>query len=223
MNVLIIAAHPDDEVLGCGGTIARHAADGDTVRILILGEGATSRDGEQGFLTTKALEENARQVASFLGAQSVDFGRFPDNRFDSIDLLDLVKSIEAVVGKFEPEILYTQSGGDLNIDHAMTYRATLTAVRPMEGCPIRSLYTYEVNSSTEWSFGHFTPAFRPDYFVDVSGVIDRKVQALTMYDSEIRAFPHPRSERGLRVLAERRGMCVGMKAAEAFQTVFCKW
>lgn len=225
MNVLVIASHPDDEVLGCGGTIARHAARGDSVRILILGEGATARFSSENDIVsgaTNELEKQARESAARLGVEEISFCGLPDNRFDSLDLLDVVKHIEAAVVGFAPEVVYTQSGGDLNIDHSVTFRATLTAVRPMQTCPVKELYSYEIPSSTEWAFGQIAPAFSGDYFVDVADFMEQKLSALEVYDGELHDFPHPRSSEGVETLAKVRGMSVGMLAAEAFFTIFRK-
>jgi LmbE family N-acetylglucosaminyl deacetylase len=222
MTTLVIAAHPDDEVLGCGGTIARLAGERQPVFIAILGEGATSRherrDGA-GAAEVEALRDDCRRVASHLGAEQVFTFGLPDNRFDSVPLLDVVKLIEGLVRDVGPEVIYTQHGGDLNVDHAVTFRATLTATRPMAGATVRAVYAYEVASSTEWAFGQFDPPFRPQRYVDISATLDRKIEAMQMYQSESRPAPHPRSPEALRALAARRGSEVGFGAAEAFAVV----
>lgn len=218
-NVLVIAAHPDDEVLGCGGTVARRAAEGHRVEILILGEGATSRpDGDSAGV--QQLRADARNAASILGAANVRFASLPDNRFDTIPLLDVVRAIEAVVEEIQPATVFTQHGGDLNVDHAVTFRATLTALRPMQGRCVRALYAYEVASSTEWAFQRFAPVFNPSLYVDISAFLDRKIAAMEAYGSERRSFPHPRSPEALRAQAAWRGSTAGMQAAEAFETIW---
>jgi len=221
-SVLIVAAHPDDEVLGCGGTIARLAAEGCAVYVAILGEGITSRfvrreHAEQE--SVQALRAQSRRVAEFLGARDLFVFDAPDNRFDTVPLLDIVKMLESVVERISPQCVYTQHGGDLNIDHALTYRATLTACRPVPGCPVRRVLAYEVGSSSEWAFSSFDPVFRPNVFMDVSATLARKIQALEMYGSEVRRFPHPRSPEAVRALARRWGSAAGLEAAEAFQLV----
>jgi len=222
MSTLVIAAHPDDEVLGCGGTIARRAQEGERVYIAILGEGITSRygqreDADSALLT--ALHRKSEAVAKLLGAQDLLMSKLPDNRFDSINLLDVVKIIEGLVERLKPSVVFTQHGGDLNIDHSVTFRATLTATRPMPGCPVRALYSYEVASSSEWAFQQFAPVFQPNVFVDISDTLERKIQAMQAYESEAREFPHPRSPKALRAIAERWGSAVGVHAAEAFHCI----
>ena len=221
-SVLIIAAHPDDEVLGCGGTIARLAQAGCRVSIVILGEGITSRysqrtDADAALL--KALHGRSHDVKNFLGAHDLFMFDLPDNRFDTVPLLEITKMIETMVEKIKPEIVYTHHPGDLNIDHVITHRATLTATRPVPGCAVKALYAYEVPSSTEWSFGQFSPAFRPNTFVDISTTLEKKIEAMGLYENEIRPFPHPRSAEVLRAIACARGSSVGMQAAEAFELI----
>jgi LmbE family N-acetylglucosaminyl deacetylase len=221
--ILVIAAHPDDEVLGCGGTIARSAVEGHPVHIAILGEGLTSRQPNRDDSDPKgveALAQNANDVGAFLGAAAVHQFRYPDNRFDQVPLLDVVKTIEAVIEETCPSKVFTQHGGDLNIDHAVTFRATLTATRPVAGFPIRALYAYEVLSSSEWAFSKFEPRFEPNHFVDISSTLDRKIQAMEMYGTESRVFPHPRSPEALTATARRWGSTVGVDAAEAFQQIW---
>ncbi len=221
--ILVIAAHPDDEVLGCGGTIARTTSAGRPVHIAILGEGLTSRQPTRDATASAdlaRLSRTADEVGAFLGAASVRHFDFPDNRFDQVPLLDIVKTIEALVTELEPVEIYTQSGGDLNIDHAVTFRATMTATRPMTGKSVRSLRAYEVASSSEWAFGRFEPRFEPSVFIDISKTLDRKIQAMAMYDSENRPFPHPRSAESLTAAARKWGSTVGVAAAEAFHQIW---
>jgi LmbE family N-acetylglucosaminyl deacetylase len=220
--VLIVAAHPDDEVLGCGGTIARLAQSGRDVYIVILGEGMTSRYPQREHADeslVQRLHDCSKGVAAFLGARDVLMYGLPDNRFDTLPLLDIVKTLEGVIADLQPRVVYTQSGADLNIDHVITCRATLTATRPTVGCSVRDLYVYEVPSSTEWGFEQFAPAFRPNVFVDIDLTLEKKIQAMQLYDTEARPFPHPRSPEALRALAHWRGAQVGLRAAEAFELV----
>jgi LmbE family N-acetylglucosaminyl deacetylase len=222
MSILVLAAHPDDEVLGCGGTIARRVEEGEQVYISILGEGITSRYNEREEADQQlvdALEETGREVAELLGAKEVYSHNFPDNRFDTVPLLDVVKTIEDLIDEIQPEIVYTQHGGDLNIDHNIVYRATLTATRPMTDCPVRKVYAYEVASSTEWAFQEFSPPFRPNTFVDISETLEKKIDAMEMYESEARSYPHPRAPESLRAIARNWGRTVGLQAAEAFELV----
>jgi LmbE family N-acetylglucosaminyl deacetylase len=180
-TTLVLAAHPDDEVLGCGGTIARLAREGHAVYVAILGEGISSRyrqrdDADPALIRT--LHETSRRVAALLGARDLFLFGLPDNRFDTVPLLDVVKIVEDLVARLKPEVVYTQHGGDLNIDHAVLYRATLTATRPTAGGPVRSVLAYEVASSSEWAFQKFSPAFRPSLFVDIHQTLESKVQAM---------------------------------------------
>ncbi len=222
MSVLVIAAHPDDEVLGCGGTIARLAQEGETVSIAILGEGITSRYQQRDTADQEliqSLHKRSQDVATLLGAKELFMYTLPDNRFDTVPMLDVVKIIEELIQKFAPRVIYTQHGGDLNIDHVITYRATLTATRPMQKHPVREIYAYEVASSTEWAFQQFAPSFHPNVFVDIADTLETKVQAMQWYESEARSFPHPRSPQALRAIAQRWGSVVGYEAAEAFELI----
>lgn len=218
-KVLVVAAHPDDEVLGCGGTIAKMAAQGSEVVILILGEGGMSRSDATGDEVSR-LQADAQKSASLLGAHSVRFASLPDNQFDSISMLEVVKEVEAVIEDVKPEIVFTQHGGDLNVDHQITFQAVMTATRPMQGECVRALYAYEVASSTEWAFQKFEPAFRPSLFIDVTDFMDQKLEAMSAYELESRAAPHPRSPEVLRAMAVTRGSAAGMCAAEAFEVIW---
>lgn len=222
MNTLVIAAHPDDEVLGCGGTIARLAAEGSSVSILILATGLTSRADFDPARDAGKLQlhlERARRAGALLGAREVSFGGFPDQRMDTLPLLDITQAIERVIARVQPECVLTQHGGDLNLDHAITFRATMTATRPIAGGPVKRLYSYEVPSSTDWSFQQFEPRFRPSVFFDITAHVEKKIAAMQLYESEARVFPHPRSPEALRAGAQRWGSQVGVAAAEAFHCV----
>lgn len=221
-SVLIVAAHPDDEVLGCGGTIAKLAREGASVHVAILGEGMTSRYAkrEQADASrVENLQDCARRAADLLGATEVHCFGLPDNRFDTVPLLDIVKRLEELIQVLRPEVVYTQHGGDLNIDHAATFRATLTATRPLPQSPVRVLYSYEVGSSTDWGFQQFSPPFHPNRFVDISDSLDLKLRAIELYHTEARSFPHPRSTEALRANAVRWGSVAGFGAAEAFMLI----
>ena len=225
MKVLVVAAHPDDEVLGCGGTIVRRAQDGDEVHIAFLGEGITSRcsrrddnDSELSELV-RELKTCSERVASLLGARSLEMLGLPDNRFDSIPLLDVVKIVEGLVESLNPDVIYTHHGGDLNVDHLVTFRAVLTATRPIGPEAVGEIYSFEVPSSTEWAFQRFEPAFRPNVFVNINESLAAKVEGMSLYESEARPFPHPRSPEALRAIARRWGSVVGLEAAEAFELV----
>lgn len=219
-KVLVVAAHPDDEVLGCGGTIARHSNAGDHVEILIVAEGATSRQPQRDRLNAaKELSAlgNAAQIAgSILGAARVELLDFPDNRLDSLDRLDLIKEIEARVDLLKPEVVYVHHAGDVNVDHRRLHEAVVTASRPIPGQCVKRLLSFEVASSSEWQPPGSAPAFLPNWFVDISDQWERKQEALAAYASEMRQWPHARSFEALEHLARWRGAQVGVESAEAF-------
>ena len=219
---LIIAAHPDDEVLGCGGTIARLAREGHDIYIAILGEGITSRYQHQeqaDQLLVKELHGHSRQVTELLGAKDLFLYSLQDNCFDTVSLLDVIKIIEELVKRLRPQVIYTHHGGDLNIDHVITHRAVMTATRPTKDCPVKEIYAFEVPSSTEWTFGQFKPSFQPNVFVDISNTLEKKLEAMQIYESEMLPFPHPRSPEALQSIAKCRGSVVGVDSAEAFELV----
>lgn len=223
MNILVVAAHPDDEVLGCGGIIARSVAEGHYVTVAILGQGASSRySASSSEIVTEVaeLEEMSRRAACILGTNDVRHFGLPDNRFDSVDLLQVVKILEELARELRPEVIYTQHGGDLNIDHTITFRAAMTAFRPVPGTDLRSLFAFEVASSTEWAFGKFASIFVPDTFVDIGSYLELKLQALAAYEQEMRPFPHPRSFEAVSNQARERGARIGVSAAEALLTVW---
>jgi LmbE family N-acetylglucosaminyl deacetylase len=192
------------------------------VHVAILGEGVTSRYAEREGADVALLDDlraDSRRAGETMGAAEVHLFGLPDNRFDTVAALDVVKVVEGLIEELEPELVFTQHGGDLNVDHGVVFRAVLAATRPMAGHPVKRVYGYEVASSTEWAFGQFEPVFRPNTFVDVSQTLETKVAAMECYRSERRAFPHPRSPDALRAAARRWGTTVGLEAAEAFQLV----
>jgi LmbE family N-acetylglucosaminyl deacetylase len=221
VRILVIAAHPDDEVLGCGAAIARFAREGHAVHVAILSEGISSRsasraDADPSLLSD--LRENSREAAKLLGAQEPKLFGLPDNRFDTVPLLDVVKLVEEMIELVSPDAVYTHHGGDLNVDHRLVNQAVLAATRPIGGCPVKDVYACEVPSATEWSFGQLAD-FVPNVFVDVSATLELKIQAMELYKSEARQFPHPRSPEALRANAIRWGSAAGLPAAEAFQLI----
>lgn len=221
-KIAAIFAHPDDEVLGCGATLARHARDGAEIRILILATGLTSRvDADADALA--ALRTEAERAAQAMGAASVEFADFPDNQMDSVPLLAVAKRVEAFLESFPAERIYTHHLGDLNVDHQVTHRAVLTACRPLPGASVREILASEVNSSTEWAPPGLAPAFVPTDFVNAAATLEAKLAAMSCYDGELRDWPHPRSLKGITALARWRGTQAGFDAAEAFMTVRRLW
>lgn len=215
-NVLVVAAHPDDEILGCGGTIARHKAKGDEVHVVIAAEGVTARGADRGAL--EALKTAASRASRLLGVDSLTLHDFPDNRMDSLALLDVTRFVEEHVEKRSPGIVYTHHWGDLNTDHAVVSRSVITACRPTPEARTRRILCFEVPSSTGWR-GPVRESFEPNWFVDISSVLDRKLAALEAYAVEMREFPHARSLEAITHLARWRGAGMGVAAAEAFVLV----
>jgi LmbE family N-acetylglucosaminyl deacetylase len=220
-KIMIVAAHPDDEVLGCGGTIARFLSERSIeVATLILGEGVTSRDKNRNRDSWKeeieSLKTNIIDANRVLGIEKVFSFDFPDNRFDTVALIDIVKVIEEVKQSFMPDAIFTHFANDMNIDHAITNKAVLTATRPMSDEPVKEIYAFEVLSSTEWNF---PLSFSPDMFVDIGNNLKKKQDAMSVYSNELRQFPHPRSIDGIELNAKTWGMKVGLLYCEAFQTI----
>lgn len=221
-KVLVVAAHPDDELLGVGGTIRRLVNEGSEVHALILGEGMTSRFSDEERIVDSALGDlysDTMDASSILGYKAVYFSRLPDNRFDAVPLLEIVKIIERHIDDLKPEVVFTHYDGDINIDHTITYRAVITATRPIEGCPVKEVYMFETPSSTEWGYELAGGAFMPNTFYDISDTISSKLSAMECYRSELRMFPHPRSTEALTVIARRWGSQIGTAYAEAFRAV----
>jgi N-acetylglucosamine malate deacetylase 1 len=217
-SILILAAHPDDEVLGCGGTIAKLTDGGAIVHVAFLADGVFSRAGEQ---KVQQLELTSRRAAAqkaceILGVKSVSFGDFPDNRMDTIPMLEITQAVETLVAGHQPEMVFTHHVGDVNIDHRHLHEAVVTACRPQSGHPVKTLLCFEVPSSTEWQLPGSASAFTPNWFVDISTTLERKLAALDAYADELRAWPHPRTRQGVDHLAHWRGATVGVDAAEAF-------
>lgn len=221
-TILVVAAHPDDEILGCGGTIAKLAKDND-VYSLVLGEGVTSRDNKRVLSKRKldldSLKKEMKRANKILGVKRVFCADLPDNRFDSIALLDITKQIEKIITKIKPVIVFTHFGKDLNIDHQLTYQSVLTATRPLPEQSVKEIYAFETVSSTEFNF---PLTFSPDSFSEISEYIDLKIQALAEY-SEMRPFPHPRSLDHIRHVATYWGTRVGLDSVEPFQTIRKLW
>lgn len=213
-TVLVVAAHPDDEVLGCGGTMARHVTEGDSVHVIFMTNGVGARSCElRQDLNQRRLSKI--QALNILGVSSHYSLDFPDNRMDSINLLDIVQPLEKLIHAIQPRIVYTHHPGDLNVDHRLTHLAVLTVCRPQPNCSVREILSFEIMSSTEWT-GFGMTGFDPNVFVDVSAYWLKKSAALAAYGAEMRPEPHSRSIEHLDTLSRHRGACVGMMRTEAF-------
>lgn len=217
-QVLVIAAHPDDEVLGVGGTIASHVQQGAQVSVLVLTDGVTARHN-----VTEPQKLATRKACSVLGVQDVYFANLPDQCLDSMPLLKVIKPISELVKELRTQIVYTHHRGDANQDHRAVFAATLVAVRPVDGNPVERVLCYEVASSTEWGPPFTEWAFLPNVFVDISSTLEAKLRAVEAYretfQSEIKPFPHPRSPEAVQIYAQQRGVMVGLQAAEGFVLV----
>ena len=223
-KVVIVAAHPDDEILGCGGTIVKHIKKGDKVSSIILSKGVTSRyDKETKKLKIsnykKKLNTETIKANKVIGVKNIFIEDLPDNNFDSVNLLDIIKILEKYFKKIKPTVIYTHSNVDLNIDHQIVFRAVITASRPKPLNTIKKIFSFEIPSSTDWSFGHNTKNFSPNYFVNIEKEINKKLKALKQYKSEMTKFPNSRSLENIKNLSLVRGSTVGFKAAEAFEIV----
>ena len=210
-KILVIVAHPDDEVLGCGATIAQHTENGDKVQVVFTADGFSSREVEDGERNLPATE-----VADILGCENPIFLDFPDNKLDAVPLLSIVKEIEKNINDFQPSIVYTHYFGDLNIDHQITHKSVITACRPQPDFCVKEIYSFETLSATHWQSSSMTNTFNPNYFVDVSGFMKQKIKALQCYDNEMRDYPHARSYKAVESLAKFRRGVIGAQDAEAF-------
>lgn len=214
--VLVVAAHSDDEALGCSGTMAKHVAVGDQVHVLFMTDGVGSRKG----LKSEAHDRlsSAEKAAKILGVISMQNLNFPDNKMDTVSLLDVTQAVESKITEIQPTIIYTHHVGDLNIDHQITHKAVMTACRPQPGFCVKEIYTFEVLSSTEWQTPGLMP-FIPNVFVDISAHIDIKREVLKAYSEEMCESPHSRNAGNVIDHASVRGCAVGIEYVEAFVSV----
>lgn len=214
-KVLIVVAHPDDEVLGCGGAIIKHVASGDEVHLVVLTDGETSREQPQ----LKERAEAFKNSCKILGISSVIQWEFKDNSLDSYSLLKIAKGIEQIRSRINPGVIYTHSNADLNRDHTITHEAVMVATRPLPGNQITKILTFEIPSSAEFNNHSGRSLFVPNYFIPLTPEeVSKKFEALRSYGDEIKKFPHPRSEEYIEALMKVRGGSVGYPYAEAFFT-----
>lgn len=217
-KVLVIAAHPDDEVLGMGGTIAKLVKDGNTVDILIVTDGSSSqyRDSDHLAEIIEAKKKETRNCADILGVRDIYYGELPDMKLDTTPHIRINQIIEDVIDKVQPDIVFTHFWGDVNRDHQEVYKSTLVTVRPVMGQVVKELYCYRVPSSTEWTPNKADTMFMPNYFVNIEQFAEQKYKAFACYSKELRDYPHPRSVQYLRENDKVVGLRVGMLAAEEF-------
>lgn len=220
MRILVIAAHMDDEILGAGGTIAKHVASRDRVSVCIVSQ----RAYEHRIDPTRVQEEQAaaRRAARLLGYHDLQFLELHDERLDE-RLIDLLVPLEECLRRVRPSVVYTHHRGDSNQDHRAVFQATMIACRAIAKPKVPRLLAYEVPSSTDQAPPFPEYAFQPNFYVDINPFLARKLKAMSAYRRELREFPHPRSLQGLEVLAKKRGMEVGFRAAEAFMLVRDEW
>jgi LmbE family N-acetylglucosaminyl deacetylase len=214
-KVLVVAAHADDEALGCGGTMARHISQGDIVKVIFMTNGVSARSD------VSSKDEDERhclmlRALSAIGVEDHECFDFPDNQMDSVPLLNIIKAIESVIDIFQPSIVYSHFAHDLNIDHRITHQAVMTACRPVTGNSVKKILSFEVLSSSEWN-STSSPIFNPQYIIDISPYWQKKVDALLCYKEELRDFPHSRSLQCIEALATFRGATHGFSKGEAFQ------
>ncbi len=232
MKVLVIAAHPDDEVLGMGGTLKKLTKTKNKVKVVFLATGINARRSKEYINDTKytvdpnlqkimnkqiqKLQLDAKNALKILGVNDIEFIDFPDNEMDKISNLEITKKIEKLINQFKPEIIYTHTKHDVNVDHRAIFHAVITATRPIHKSKVKKVICFEVPSSSEWLFGD---NFTPNIFVDIKKELPLKLKAIKKYKNELRNFPHPRSVEALNSIAKRWGTVSGFEAAEAFQLI----
>ena len=216
MNVLVVGAHPDDEILGLGSTIARHSSSGDHVTIALIADNGEARYEDE---TIQAVQRSAIQAASLLGVSDVRFAGLADQKLDTLPILEITQWIEAIMRDTQPWTIYTHHRGDINRDHQIVHEATLTAARPYSAAYVKRILCYETPSATEWSGPYVDHCFVPNVYVDITDYLDAKLNALATYITELRSFPHPRSLEALRARATYWGSVIGVTAAEPFMLV----
>jgi LmbE family N-acetylglucosaminyl deacetylase len=220
-KIMLIAAHPDDELLGCGGTLLYYKNKGYQIKIIFLSDGESSRDisSKKTQILIKKREGQAIKISKLCKFKQPTFARFLDNKLDAIPLIKIVKFIEREIKIFKPNIIITHNEDDLNIDHKTVFKATITATRPSSKTFVKSIFCFETPSSTENNFSKIKASFNPNLYFDISKFINKKISLLKLYKQELRLYPHARSLEGIKVLAKYRGTQIGVKYAEAFNII----
>ena len=215
-SIVVFAAHPDDEVLGCGATISKYR-NKYNIYCVFMSDGESARKLPKLILQKKikAREIAAKKAAKILGIKKVFFAKFPDNGMDKIPILQIIKYIENILQQIKPVKVYTHFSDDLNIDHSITSKAVTTATRPLKKNTVKEILHFEIPSNTEWKFSKKN-FFNPNFYEDISKNIKQKLKAIQCYKSEMRKYPHPRSLKGIEVFSKFRGMAAGLKNAEAY-------
>lgn len=220
-NIMVVAAHPDDEILGCGGTLIKLQKKGYKIKCIFLTDGESSRNIKHNKILEKKIilrEKQALKVSKYLKFIKPSFFRLPDNRIDEIPLIKVIKIIENEIKVFKPSIIFTHSLCDLNVDHSTTCKAVLTASRPFSKTFVKKIYSFEIPSNTELYFRGNKKYFVPNLFSDISTVIKIKLKLIKFYKDELKESPHPRSIEGIKILAKYRASQCGLQFAEAFET-----
>ena len=216
MKVLVVAAHPDDEVLGPGGTLRLHSMRGDQVTAFVACCGTNLRYGTE---AERKLRDASSAVGAVIGFSEVRLGDLPDQGLDTLTLTRVIDPLERLLDEIRPDVLYTHFSGDINRDHRILFEALAVAARPYAAPFLRRFVSFETPSSTEWGPSAGQPPFNPNFFVDISATLEEKIRAFSLYQSEVRPAPHPRSAESLRARAVTWGSVVGVAAAEAFCVV----
>ena len=216
MKILVIAPHPDDEVLGCGGIILKHVSGGDEVYLCVVTKAYPPEWSED---EVKERKEEVLRVNAILGIKRTHFLDFPTVKLDAISQKDLIQGINQVIDKVQPAVVYIPHRGDVNADHRIVFNATMVAIRPRPGSVIKKVLSYETLSETEWAAPFAENTFIPNYYVDISRTLKNKLKAMSAYKTELKQYPHPRSLEAITSLAKMRGASVGVEAAEAFMLI----
>ncbi len=221
-KLMVIAAHPDDELLGCGGTIAKLIENGYEAKTILLSQGLLSR-GQEHIKNLKRHKENLIKANKELGIEKIEIYDFPDNSFDSVPLLKIIKIVEKEIFEYNPNIIFTHYGDDLNIDHRKTFEAVMTACRPQPKTINPKIYSFFIPSSTDWVDGNSLKTFTPNTYVNIEKYIDKKIEALSFYETEMKEYPHSRSLEALKIISQYWGNRVGLKYAEPLKLIRNVW